>query len=187
MLPHPVYDFLYFSPDGISVGFDENKNVVDLRLIEVKCPMKRKIEVDPSTGLAIIPSYNKYQPQMGLDVLRGFGLITTCDFIQFTPDNEMYSHTKSIYITPVELDIEHWDNDVVPQLISLWGMILDVKNGKMTIDELFKIEGLLKKTYSNGQIFTNSVKKFFPKSMSIVEKPLVEIKKSLRICPFLSE
>lgn len=70
VIPHATVDFLAHSPDGIALS-----KVLKPVLIEVKCPLTRKIEP------GVVPKYYMNQVLMGLEVFN----LEECHFIQFRP------------------------------------------------------------------------------------------------------
>lgn len=170
MIQHPTFDFLCFSPDGVACFYDENDNILDLRLIEVKCPIRRKIVL--VDGVAQVPDYYKFQPQLGLDILYHLGHMTSCDFIQYIPHNEAKGYYKQeIYVTNIPYDEEKWD-EVFPVLVKTWDQIQNVRQGLMTFDELMEANGL------TSRVFDTSRGEFTNKWAGPVDKPM-DIRRSL--------
>ena len=79
IIPHRDFSTMAYSPDGLAIRVDEYTGETELRLIEIKCPFRRDI-------CGRVPRMYLDQVQMGLEVLRSYGLDNlSCDFIQFKP------------------------------------------------------------------------------------------------------
>ncbi len=79
LLPHPKYDFLGASPDGICSWktLDNSKSELVGRMLEIKCPLNRKIKTE-GTIKSDVPHYYYIQVQIQLDVCG----LDECDFLQ---------------------------------------------------------------------------------------------------------
>ncbi len=99
IIQHKTIPHYAFSPDGIV--FHDDNNVT---IIEVKCPLKRKIT---SGG---IPDYYYAQVQWQLFIMNSYGFNCICDFVEYKPAS--ISHTKKdiLSIKSIELDTE-WIED----------------------------------------------------------------------------
>ena len=97
-------DFIAGSPDGITASG---------RLIEVKCPLRRKIG-------DFVPDMYKYQIQTLMHILH----LDSCDFIQYKPETIW---TNEVFvITHVKYEPQFWLN-IFPQLQRCWEEILDTR------------------------------------------------------------
>lgn len=108
--------FLAGSPDGITASG---------RLIEVKCPMRRKPTHE-------VPSYYKYQIQFLMHTLR----LLECDFIQYVPNG---TWTKEIFIvTNVKYNPYFWFSKF-PMLKSFWDEVNETRQRMADKTELVSI------------------------------------------------
>ena len=125
LIHHQTCDWLAFSPDGLAVSGDGR----DVRLIEVKCPRTR--EIVPGQ----IPHYYVPQIQLGLWILRSFGLKDPkCDFIQFKP---LGPETDEVLdITTVEPD-EKWQQRAKIESKMTWTEILRMREEYARNPDLF--------------------------------------------------
>lgn len=103
IIPHSDIDFLAYSPDGLTIPIKKpNSNFETFKLIEIKCPMKRKIDES-------IPEHYYAQVQLGLHTLYKYGIDTTCDFIEYCPyDNEL-NKPFQLKILNIKRSQEWWD------------------------------------------------------------------------------
>ena len=97
LVQHPLYPWLGGSPDGIT------ENGI---LIEIKCPMSRKIENK-------VPKHYLAQLQILMDILG----LEVCDFIQYRPD------PYEFVVTRVERDRE-WFAQKLPIMKAFWDEVL---------------------------------------------------------------
>lgn len=97
LVQHKEYKWLGGSPDGITESG---------RLIEIKCPMSRKIKDE-------VPGHYMAQLQILMEVLD----LEVCDFIQYRPEPLEYQ------VTEVKRDRE-WFKDRVDKLESFWMEVL---------------------------------------------------------------
>lgn len=93
LVPHPEHPWLGGSPDGITESG---------KLIEIKCPPKRKID-------GKVPKYYIPQIQILLEILD----LEECDFIDFRPDPEQF------VVVNVKRD-RKWFEDSLPILRKFW-------------------------------------------------------------------
>lgn len=93
LVPHPDYPWLGGSPDGITESG---------KLIEIKCPPKRKID-------GKVPKYYLPQIQILLEILN----LEECDFIDFRPSPEEF------VVVNVKRD-RQWFRDALPVLQKFW-------------------------------------------------------------------
>lgn len=97
LVQHARYPWLGGSPDGVTESG---------KLIEIKCPLKRKIE-------AKVPKYYLPQIQVLLEVLD----LEECDFIQYRPD------PYEFVIVNVKRDRD-WFAEKLPIMRSFWEEVL---------------------------------------------------------------
>lgn len=109
LMPHPDIDYLAGSPDGI---VKENAT-----LIEVKCPMKRKIIP------GVVPDYYIPQVQVCMECMD----LDECHFIQFIPANEKTGVQEVLDITIVKRDKE-WFTHYEPVMRLFWQEVLHYRN-----------------------------------------------------------
>lgn len=103
LLPHPTIDFLAGSPDGVTESG---------RLVEIKCPLRRKIEPD-------VPEY--YMPQ--LQLLMEIMDLEVCDFIQYKPEELTWPNPYEFVVVSVERDRE-WFQGNLPIMREFWDRVL---------------------------------------------------------------
>ena len=97
LVQHPKYPFIGGSADGITD---------DGILLEIKCPLTRKIENK-------VPKYYMPQIQLLLEILD----FEVCDFVQYRPDPEQFM------VTRVTRDRE-WFHKALPKLQMAWDKIV---------------------------------------------------------------
>jgi len=103
LVQHPEIEWLGGSPDGVTESG---------KLIEIKCPMSRKIENK-------VPKHYLAQLQILMEVLD----LDECDFIQYRPEPYEYQ------VTNVQRD-RVWFQDRLPILRDFWEEVLyKRKNG----------------------------------------------------------
>ena len=108
LVQHPVHKWLGGSPDGITE---------DGLLIEIKCPLTRKIE-------SKVPKHYMPQIQLLLEILD----LEECDFIQYRPDPYEFN------VVRVLRDRE-WFERSLPILEAFWNKVLEAKrNGLCEIE-----------------------------------------------------
>jgi len=98
LVQHPVHTWLGGSPDGVTE---------DGRLIEIKCPLTRKIT-------PAVPKYYLPQIQLLLEVLD----LEVCDFIQYRP-----GPPEEFEVTEVKRDRE-WFERILPIAKAFWDQVL---------------------------------------------------------------
>jgi putative phage-type endonuclease len=99
LVQHPRYPWLGGSPDGVTESG---------RLIEIKCPLTRKITPQ-------VPKYYIPQIQLLLEILD----LEVCDFIQYRP-----GPPEEFQVTEVVRDRE-WFQHILPIAQAFWTMVLD--------------------------------------------------------------
>lgn len=97
--------FVAGSPDGITAS---------ARLIEVKCPFRRK-------PTSTVPDHYLYQVQTLMHILR----LSVCDFIQYVP--ETFWLPETFIVTVVQYDPYFWKAKF-PIIQRVWEEILDVRD-----------------------------------------------------------
>jgi len=97
LVQHPDYPFIGGSADGITD---------DGILLEIKCPLTRKIE-------AKVPKYYLPQIQLLLEILD----FEECDFVQYKPEPEEF------VVVRVQRDKE-WFKEKLPILKNVWDRIV---------------------------------------------------------------
>lgn len=110
------YTFLGGSPDGIA---EDTDNKEDLIMLEVKCPMRRKIKHGQ------IPEHYYPQVQLNMFILN----LKLADFIEYIPGDG--KNKTEINIVRVHRD-EEWFNKHVPTLITFWDSVLEWRDKDIT-------------------------------------------------------
>lgn len=103
LFPHPKYDWLGGSPDGITESG---------KLVEIKCPLKRKITPE-------VPVYYMPQLQLLMDILD----LDEAVFIQYKPYDLTWPAPEEFVVTHVPRDPE-WMNVNLPKMEALWNKVL---------------------------------------------------------------
>ena len=101
LVQHPKYPFLGGSPDGITE---------DGLLIEIKCPLTRKIEPK-------VPKYYIPQIQLLLEIMD----LDECDFIQYRPATDL---PEEFVIVNIKRDRE-WFERSLPVMEAFWKRVLE--------------------------------------------------------------
>jgi len=101
LVQHPVHKWLGGSPDGVTESG---------RLIEIKCPLTRKIT-------PAVPKYYLPQIQLLLEVLD----LEVCDFIQYRPASE--KNAEEFVVTVVERD-RAWFERILPKAKAFWDRVI---------------------------------------------------------------
>lgn len=103
IIPHPTIDFLAGSPDGVTESG---------RLVEIKCPMSRKIEAN-------VPEHYMPQLQLLMEILD----LEVCDFIQYKPISITYPEPAEFVVVSVERD-RNWFTENFPIMRGFWDRVL---------------------------------------------------------------
>jgi putative phage-type endonuclease len=103
LFPHPKYDWLGGSPDGITESG---------KLLEIKCPMMRKIKDE-------VPVHYMPQLQLLMDILD----LEECDFIQYKPLEITWPAPSEFVVTHVKRD-RGWFEKYLPVMDALWKRVL---------------------------------------------------------------
>lgn len=101
--PHPIYNWLGGSPDGITESG---------RLVEIKCPLKREIKEE-------VPVYYMPQLQLLMEILN----LEVCDFIQYKPVEIAWPKAEQFIVLEVPRDRE-WFQKYLPVMDDLWKKVL---------------------------------------------------------------
>jgi len=103
LYPHPKYDWLGGSPDGITESG---------KLIEIKCPMGRQITDE-------IPIYYIAQVQLLMDILD----LEECDFIEYKPSEITWPDEPVFQMIKIPRDRE-WFATNLPIMDAIWKRVL---------------------------------------------------------------
>ena len=103
LYPHPEYKWLGGSPDGVTESG---------KLIEIKCPLKRKITPE-------VPVYYMPQIQLLLDILD----LEEAVFIQYKPYELTWPGPSEFCVTEVKRDRE-WFAEQLPVMDAFWKRVL---------------------------------------------------------------
>jgi len=124
LYPHPTYDWLGGSPDGVTESG---------KLIEIKCPMRRSIVPGE------VPGHYIPQIQLLMDILE----LEECDFIQYKPAEFNWPEPTEFDVVNVKRD-RQWFAEQLPVMDRLWQRVLwHRENG---------IEGLKKKPRAKKRV-----------------------------------
>ncbi len=103
LVVHPKYPFLGGSADGVTE---------DGILVEIKCPLRRKIE-------AKVPKHYVAQVQLLLEILD----LEVCDFVQYRPD-------PYEFVTVRVVRDRKWFEEALPIMEAFWNRVIEArKNG----------------------------------------------------------
>jgi len=103
LFPHPRYNWLGGSPDGITESG---------KLVEIKCPLKRKITPE-------VPHHYMPQLQLLMDILD----LDEAVFIQYKPLELTWPGTEEFVVTHIPRD-PNWMTENVPKMRCLWDKVL---------------------------------------------------------------
>lgn len=101
--PHPKYNWLGGSPDGITESG---------KLIEIKCPLKRQIKPE-------VPIYYMPQLQLLMEILD----LEEAVFIQYKPPELTWPQPEEFVLVEVKRD-RQWFQDKLPIMENLWKRVL---------------------------------------------------------------
>ena len=121
LIKHPEHRFLGASPDGIVCGKIENETIHQLdnnnpllgRMLEIKCPSRRKINPDGNPKGDICPLHYWVQVQLQMECCN----LEYCDFLQctivlFDSEAELQaSFEKDLNKNNTMIDVETTNND----------------------------------------------------------------------------
>ena len=103
LFPHPKYNWLGGSPDGITESG---------KLVEIKCPLKRKITPE-------VPHHYMPQLQLLMDILD----LDEAVFIQYKPLELTWPGTEEFVVTHIPRD-PNWMTENLPKMRCLWDKVL---------------------------------------------------------------
>ena len=103
LYPHPKYDFLGGSPDGITESG---------KLVEIKCPLSREIKPE-------VPGHYMPQLQLLMEILN----LEECDFIQYKPEEINWPKPSEFVVVNVKRDRE-WFKEKLPIFRNFWEKVL---------------------------------------------------------------
>ena len=127
LYPHPTIPWLGGSPDGITESG---------KLIEIKCPLKRKITPE-------VPVYYMPQLQLLMEILD----LDEAVFIQYKPENLTWPEPAEFVVTEVPRDRE-WFKTNLPIMEDLWNKVIwHRKNGVDILLKSVKTRQRRSKTY----------------------------------------
>jgi putative phage-type endonuclease len=103
LVPHPEHNWLGGSPDGVTESG---------KLVEIKCPMHRKIE-------ACVPEHYMPQLQLCMQILD----LEEADFIQYKPADFNWPKPEEFVVVNVKRDPEWWKT-YLPVMRQFWDRVL---------------------------------------------------------------
>lgn len=143
LLGHPVYNFLAASPDGICTPYCRDKvtpNPLVGRMIEIKCPFRRKIKYSGTIKGDICPDYYWCQVQLQLECCD----LDECDFVQC--NIEEYSSRKDF------LDDTNTECDYKSKKYGLErGVVIELMPTKLNEDDY--LEQVVKRETKDGIVY----------------------------------
>lgn len=104
LVVHDTYKWLGGSADGVS---SSNK------LIEIKCPVTRKIEK------GVVPDHYYPQIQLCMQILN----LPSCDFIQYKPAETNWPNPEEFDVVNIKRDEEWWEKNL-PIMDAFWKKVL---------------------------------------------------------------
>ena len=107
--PYMDCSFLAGSVDGVTIGKDPDS----INIIEVKCPLFRRIKY------GVIPDYYYPQVQMNIHILN----VKYGDYVEYVPVNTQGNSTPLLNIVRVYRD-DRWLKAVYPVLKSFWDSVV---------------------------------------------------------------
>ena len=119
LVQHPEHPWLGGSADGITECG---------RLIEIKCPLTRKIEDK-------VPKHYIAQLQLNMEILN----LDECDFIQYRPAEE--NTPEEFVVTNVKRDRE-WFTKYLPVMKAFWDRVLEGRKIGFTCEVVDEPPGL---------------------------------------------
>ena len=103
LYPHPEYNWLGGSPDGVTESG---------KLVEIKCPLRREI-------LPEVPVYYMPQLQLLMEILD----LEECDFIQYKPSELTWPQSSVFVVVNIKRDRE-WFKEKLPVMDAFWKRVL---------------------------------------------------------------
>jgi len=117
LYPHPDYDWLGGSPDGITESG---------KLLEIKCPLARKITDE-------VPVHYLPQLQLLMEILE----LEECDFIQYKPLSLTWPNEPEFMVTHVQRD-RGWFSKYMPIMKKQWDRVNWYRDNDMECKDLIK-------------------------------------------------
>lgn len=117
LLPHPTISWLGGSPDDITE---------DGIVIEVKCPLFRKIE------MGVCPKHYEGQVRMNMEICD----LDKAVFIEYQPQNESKGKDMILNVVHFERD-PNWLPSVLPTLELFWNSVIHYRNVGIDKHELY--------------------------------------------------
>jgi len=105
LIPHPTLSFLGASPDGINMNMtlDGKSNPLLGRMLEIKCPLMRKIKREGEIDDGICPHYYWVQVQVQLECCNLYECdFWQCDLIEYDNKEEYLEDDCKDTLTTVE-------------------------------------------------------------------------------------
>lgn len=133
-------NFLAGSPDGIAI--DNHTN--ELIMLEVKCPISRKIKY------GYCPNYYMSQIQLNMFILD----IQKSDYIEYLPDN--HPNGPCMNIVRIYRN-EKWIQENIPKLINFWESVLFWKKQHISLHPNFSFKALKRIKYNISEETFNSL------------------------------
>jgi len=127
--PHPVYNWLGGSPDGITESG---------KLIEIKCPLRREIKPE-------VPIYYMPQLQLLMEILD----LEEAVFIQYKPPELTWPKPEEFVLVEVKRD-RQWFQDKLPIMENLWKRVLHHR--EHGVGDLLKPKRTRKPTQKNNEV-----------------------------------
>lgn len=103
LVPHPEHNWLGGSPDGVTESG---------KLVEIKCPMMRKIE-------PCVPEHYMPQLQLCMEIMD----LDEADFIQYKPADFNWPRPEEFVVVNVKRDRDWW-NTYFPVMKEFWEKVL---------------------------------------------------------------
>lgn len=129
LVQHPEYPWLGGSPDGVTSSG---------KLLEIKCPMRRKIEP------GVVPQHYLPQIQLCMDIME----LESCFFVQYAPEEITFPGPAVFDVTIVPRDRE-WFTKYLPVMKAFWDKVVYYRQH---IDELPKPKEKVKRTYKTKEV-----------------------------------
>ena len=123
LYPHPEYNWLGGSPDGVTESG---------KLVEIKCPLRREI-------LPEVPVYYMPQLQLLMEILD----LEECDFIQYKPSELTWPQSSVFVVVNIKRDRE-WFKEKLPVMDAFWKRVL--WHREHGVDDLVKPKKKTRKT-----------------------------------------
>lgn len=144
LLPHPHYNWLGASPDGICASGE---------MVEVKCPFKRPILAAEDYPLGC-PKHYYGQVQLQLECAD----LDECYFIQYRPENLF--NEEALLVTTVKRDRVWWA-EKFPTMKQFWQDVVAFRTNHPeweTVD-VYEKQGKIRKRKKNADLETREEKR----------------------------